>query len=215
MCHPLETAFAASFERLRALSGQAETVAGQHVVPGVWVAADTRDGRFEGAVVAEPGGIVRLDMQVLTPGRWLSLNIGLDPAPLAPGTVLGLVAELSADGPPAAGALPVGAAVRSGHDGGHVDIVSSDRLEVGREPRVAVVLLHATAATVRPGPPAWRNLMLNLPQRDFRLWLRDMHLFVREPDAAVPDPAPDPVRNPARNPAGNPAGGPGGDMAGA
>lgn len=185
MSHPLETAFAATFERLRALSGQVDAVPGQHVVPGVWVAADTRAGRFEGAFTAEPGGIARLDMKVPGPGRWLSLNIGLDPAPLAPGTVLGLVAELDADGPPQAESLRIGVAVRSGHDGGHLDIVSPDLLEAGPEPRVAVALLRATAATARPAPAAWRNLMLHLPQQDFRLRLRDMHLFVREPEAVA------------------------------
>ena len=184
MPHPLETAADASFERLRAFAGRAEVVPGQPLVPGVWVAADTRDGRFEGAFAAEPDGAVRLDMRVPSPGRWLSLNMALDLAVLAPGTVLGLVAELAAEAP-----LQVGVTLRSGHDGGHLDIPSPDRLAAGSEPQVAVALLQVTAATTRPAPPAWRNLMLHLPQRDFGLQLRALRLFVHPPATPAETPA--------------------------
>ena len=186
MLHPLEIAVDASFERLRAFAGRAEVVPGKPVVPGVWVAADTRDGRFEGAFSAgsgESGEAVWLDMRVPVPGRWLSLNMALDLAVLAPGTVLGVVAELAADAP-----LQIGVTLRSGHDGGHLDITSPDRIAVGPEPRAAVALLQATAETTRRAPPAWRNLMLHLPQRAFRLQLRELRLFVRPPAAAAEAP---------------------------
>lgn len=178
MPHPLETAADLAFDRLRAFAGRAEALPGHHILPGIWIAADTRDGAVQAAVEALPGGGLRLDLAVARPGRWLSLNVALDLAPLAAGEVLGVVAALAGTVPG-----PIGVSIRSGHARGHVDMTFPDRLEVGATPRAHVALLGVTAAMVPPDPPAWRNLMLHLPMRDLQLDLAEMRLFV-QPAAA-------------------------------
>ena len=184
MHHPLETSAAAAFDLLRGFEGRMEAASGSHIVPGVWLAADTGEGRIEAEASAVPGALLRLDVRVLQPGRWLTLNIPLGLAGLAAGDRLGLVAELAADV-----ALQIGVGIRSGHDDGPVDMPFADLLAAGPAPRAAIALLEVEASMTRPDPPAWRNLMLHLPPRDQRLTLHDMRLFVQ----ARPDPAPTPA----------------------
>jgi hypothetical protein len=179
MSHPLETAAADLRARLRSLKARAPVVPGRHFVPGVWIAADMQNGRI--AAEAAPEGLLQIDIKVEQRGRWLSLNCALDRTPLAPGSVLGLTALLSADAP-----LELGVVIRSGLDGGHRDAVFPDRIAAGPTPCPAVALLPVTADTFPPEPPAWRNLMLNLPFRDLRLTLHDLRLFVLEQPLPAP-----------------------------
>ncbi len=190
MSHPLEDAANALRTRLRDRREAGPVVPGRHIVPGVWIAADTQTGRLAAETAPVPGALLGLAMRVEAPGRWLSLNCALAatsgatgtpaPAPVAPGSVLGLAAALSADAP-----MQLGVSIRSGHAGGHLDARFADRLEVGRDPMVSVALLPVTDATFPPELPAWRNLMLHLPFRDLQLTVYDLRLFVVPPDSVA------------------------------
>jgi hypothetical protein len=197
MRHPLETAADTVFARLRAFDGAGPVAPGRHIVPGCWLAADTRQGEVTAALEPAPDALMRLDIRVVRPGRWLSLNFALDRTPLAAGDVLGLAADLAAEAE-----LPLGVTIRSGQDGTEQDTSFPDRLVAAPDRRLGVALMTVAPSMALTRPPQWRNLMLRLPMRDMRLTIGDLRLFLvptagqkppAAPEAAGPAPAAPPA----------------------
>lgn len=179
MAHPLETSVETAIDRLRTRTGMASVRPGQHIVPGVWIAADTAKGDFGIERLDDPEALLALRIRVLRPGRWLSLNIMLDRAPLTPDTVLGLVADLRCTP-----AVSMGVTIRSGVQGVEQDHRFADTPLAGPDP--APVLALSTVkrdggADSLTATPDWRNLMLRLPVRDLDLTISGLHLFVAPP----------------------------------
>ncbi|MBK5928443.1 hypothetical protein CCR87_14065 [Rhodobaculum claviforme] len=159
--------------RLRWRARGGPVVPSHPIVPGAWIAADTAQGRIAVEDTTGPDGLLTLNLRVDQPGRWLSLNLALGPTPLAPGTVLGLVAVLRGT-PPG----PLGVSIRSGHAGREADDHFPDRLPTGAAAGVGVALLEVTQDMALTRPADWRNLMLRLPVRGLRLEVADLRLFL-------------------------------------
>jgi len=176
-----EEAWEAIRQRLRRLAPVARMVPGKHVVPGLWLAADTEKGALEAACGPLPGGLMTLRARIRRPGRWLSLNASLGEGALGPDDVLGLVCALRAPRP-----VPCRLVLRVARPGGFENLPLSDEIAVGPDSAPHVATLSARELPILRRPAEWRNLMLLLPRTDFEIALQDLRLFVLEGDSLRP-----------------------------
>lgn len=207
-----EAAANAPLRRLRRLGqeggprAEGEIRFGRHIVPGLWVGADTERGQYEGRFRTGPDMLLEAEIRVLRPGRWLTLTLAIGAGPLPAGALVGLVCDLETAPHVVPRSAPgaFGITLRTGMDWGFADLPLAGTLaeapsEPSLPPGAPELAVHAaesrlqvalaTLPAVLARPARWRNLILELPQHDARLLLRGMRLFLAAPPPAAAPPA--------------------------
>lgn len=152
------------------------------LVPGLFLSWDAQNGAADIDVASGPEEILRLDARVRDAPRWLSLNLALGNAALAPGDTLVAVADFAAAGVPRAALT-----LRSEIGGESGDTPMAEALAPASGLSVA---MH----TLRPADFAARGigshlLILHLPKEDFEMTVRDLRVMA-VPAGSVPAAAP-------------------------
>lgn len=186
MRHPIETTVETMLAQLRQMQGtQLLPGNGEVFLPGLWSSYDSDGGVVSGSYQAGDGAVLRVSLAVERPGRWCTLSLSLGQEALPEGAVLSLVADLRASRP-----VTITLMLRSVIDDHNSDVVLDDRFEAGPQGGVQVALLAVPPGSVLCAPAQRRLLILDLPQLDMEMEIRDMRLFVLLPEGlAQPLPA--------------------------
>lgn len=173
MSHPCETFANGVLEALRALEAAGQAESDMRIAEGFHPSWSADEGEVTFGFEARADNLVRLDVKVATPPRWLTQNIDLGVGAFEAGDVFGIVAEIAGD---AGHGLEM--FIRSDVEAGTVDTELDEPLPVPTG-RGVVSALH----TVRAGDPIlsasrFHMLGLRLPMRDLQLDIRDMRIFV-------------------------------------
>lgn len=172
MTHPTELSAAAIVNALRLGLPPQQRPGHLHLCEGAYISWDAQDGGTQITARPERGMLFHIAGRLARPPGWLTLNLALREGSFAPGDVLGLVIELEGC---TGQDLPV--FMRTGRGGNTQDTRFADRIAGGAR-RSVQTLLHQ----VSPGDAlcghGFHTLVLELPQQDFTLELRDLRLFV-------------------------------------
>lgn len=178
MRHPIETAVETILAGLRAMQGtQPLPGNGEVFLPGLWSSYDSDEGAISGSYRAGDGAMLRVSLAVERPGRWCTLALSLGDEGLPEGAVISLVADLRSSRP-----VAVTLVLRSVLDGDNGDVAFEDQLEAGPQGGAQVALLTVAPGSVLCAQAQRRLLILELPQVDVEMEIRDMRLFVLLPE---------------------------------
>lgn len=167
----LFTANALSILRITEFAQTVENNA--HVVPDISFSWDNDDGEVAISLKSNTGYLGELWGKVSGAPRWVSLNLSLGRCSFQAGDVLGIVVELEGCQDQSFPAF-----IRSTRGDGFSDTYLDDIL-TGSEDRAVRTLLHKVSTyTEMAGAETHHTLIIPLPRKDFRLYLRDMRLFV-------------------------------------
>jgi hypothetical protein len=173
MTHPLELSFASRLAALRLDHQPQHETDTLTLAQGVYFSWDAGKGDVTLDVTPETGMLMHMRAAVRSVPDWMSFNIELGDGQLAPGDILGVVAELNGG---AGETMP--AFIRTSRGGELSDTYLADPLE-GSDTRAVRTLLHPVReGEGLAGAPGYHTLVLPLPRRDFTLELRDLRIFV-------------------------------------
>lgn len=173
-----------SLAQLRADSLSRDLSPDDKLHSNIYLSWDDAEGRITGTVASEPGMLLRVTAHVDKTPRWWGLNLVLGAAQLAPGSVLGITADISGTK-----GAQLGAFIRTGRDGEALDTDLAEPLPLGDTRRV-VTLLHDVdqgqpLAATGPQDNVWHTLVLRLPVHSFDLVLHDLRVFVIAPEPGL------------------------------
>lgn len=180
MAHALSDTLAQSLAGLRAATFSGPLTQDSAPWPDVYASWDSTGGQIEGEMSSRPGMLLQIDAAVSGKPDWWVMNLVLGAGSLAPGSVLGLVADVeSAE----ARALPVFIRSGRGEDTLDTDLAEPLLLPAGR--RVVSLLHDVDAGQPMAGSEAWHTLVLRLARPRTSLTLHDLRLMVIPPEAGL------------------------------
>jgi hypothetical protein len=161
-----------SLAALRGLDYSGPAVNGQHLVPGIFFSLDP-DAVNTVEVESRPGELMKFKLRVETPGRWLTLNMGVGSADFSDCKIVGFACKLDA---PVTATFRV--CLRSGGEDGHRDVFFPKT--VVAYPRTALhldVIEIESNTDIRVKAP-WRELVIFFEREGGEINLRDFRLIV-------------------------------------
>ncbi|PWE29673.1 hypothetical protein C4N9_07990 [Pararhodobacter marinus] len=146
---------------------------------GAYFSWDADQGDATLRVRPKLGSLFRLDAEIARKPRWLNFNLSLGPGHVPAGSALGLVFEIEGcEGE----SLPV--FIRALKGGELADTPIAMPLRGSGEP-VQRTLIHPVAEGQPLAQPSdYLTLVIQLPRTNFSMELRNMTLFVTDPDGA-------------------------------
>jgi hypothetical protein len=141
------------------------------IAPALHLVLDP-DAVFDGHWSSPRGRLLDLEGEMRHPARWFALHVPLDALDLSDRAILGFAARLSAPQ-----TLPIRACLRSGRPGGFSDCFFDKPVLPSSDAGLHLDVLDMARHDISDDAP-WRDLVLFLPTRAFRLSLHDLRLFV-------------------------------------
>ena len=146
---------------------------------GAYFSWDADQGDVTLRVRPELGRLFKLDAKVGGKPRWINFSLSLGAGQVPAGSTLGLAFELKGcDGQE----LPV--FVRALKDGEVVDTALNTPLKGSAQPCQRTLIVPVGDGDPLAEPSSFLTLVVQLPRKDFTLELRNLTLFVLEPDSA-------------------------------
>lgn len=176
MAHPAETTLARTLAALRqtTLSGPAEP--DKRLVEGLYISWEAEANvTLTLDSPAEQGLTLSAKME-RAPG-WFGLNLDLGAVAFAPGSLLGIVLDLT--GRLDRGRMPF---IRSGLKGSREDTMLDETIPEDVSSGVTVLMHDVFADSVLTHEAAFHTLVLPMPLQSFELTLADLRIFVLPPE---------------------------------
>ncbi|MBU2963474.1 hypothetical protein KO516_22125 [Citreicella sp. C3M06] len=180
MAHALSDTLAQSLAGLREAGFSGPLTQDAPLSKDVYLSWDAVEGTVEGEVTSQPGMLLAIDAAISGKPGWWVLNIVLGAGSLAPGSVLGLVADVES-----AEAREVPVFLRSGRGDVTLDTDLAEPLRLPAGRRVVSLLHDVDAGQPLAGDEAWHTLVLRLPRPRTSLTLHDLRLLVTPPEAGL------------------------------
>lgn len=149
-----------------------EIAARTDFAPGLALHADPAL-QVTGSWRSPAGRLLELDLHMAGTGRWIGLHLRLETPDLSRAAWLGFACRGAA-----AQETLIRPCLRSGSDKGFSDCFFGRHLLAAPEVRDHVDALHVPTHRNIPETAGWRELVLFLPQQDFRWHLHDLRLFL-------------------------------------
>lgn len=157
---------------LRRTSLSGEIVPEEEILPGLRFVTDPAAG-MRGHFSSPRNRLFEISVTHERPARWFGLHLRLDIEDLSDLGVIGFAARVAAPH-----ALSVAPCIRSGTNEGFVDCFYSRQVAALPRPLLHLDALETDGRHVGlPEAAPWRELVLFLPTKDFRLDLHDLRVF--------------------------------------
>jgi hypothetical protein len=142
-------------------------------LPGLFLHADPAMG-LSGRYRSPQGQLLELDAKMATAGKWTGLHLRLPSFDRRQYSAAGFIAKVSAPGP----AATVAVCLRSGIENGFVDCFFEKKVSFAPEESSHVDILAFDKQDRIPDEAPWREFILFLPTKDFRLTLSALRVFL-------------------------------------
>lgn len=168
----LQTSPNQTLATLRAAQLAGDILAEAPIVPGLRFVPDPEAG-MQGRYTSPAGRLLEMEVTHARPARWLGLHLALDVSSLDGLGLIGFAATIASPR-----AMAVTPCVRSGTGTGFADCFFAKSIAAMPRPLMHLDAIetgdrHETLMQTAP----WRELVLFLPTRDFRLDLHDLRVF--------------------------------------
>ncbi|KGB83248.1 hypothetical protein JT55_02740 [Rhodovulum sp. NI22] len=141
-------------------------------VPGISLHADP-GLQVSGQWSSPAGRLLELDLRMSGEGDWIGLHLALEAPDLAAVGWIGFACRSAAPSE-----IMIRPCLRSGGEAGFTDTFFGKHLLAIPEPLNHIDALHPATTRSIPETAPWRELVLFLPQRNFRWHLHDLRLIL-------------------------------------
>ena len=177
--HKIEVAAASALSRLGAAIHPHPADSDQHVVPGIYFSWDQSGCKVDVRVLRTVDAVLAFSSKVSGRPEWFTLNIELGEDALAPGDVLGIVADIASDAP---ATLPL--FVRSATGGGIEDTILAENLHATKDGVISTVLHTISSGDALATQSAFHTMVIDLSGTNHNTEIRDLRIFAIPADQA-------------------------------
>jgi len=178
--HQIEIAATTAITKLRKVALPPTAVCDSPLVPGIYFNWDTATSAVDVSLSRPAGSLLSVTARANPPPRWFSLNIGLNKARFTTGDVIGIVAELATDE-----ALILPLFIRSALDNKIRDTPLVENLHCKGGCCISTALYTVDSADPLAGSTAYHTLVIQLPDTDCTLDIRDLRIFAIPADRTL------------------------------